>query len=352
VKSDLVKILVVDDSVIYRSQIKQALAEIEGVTIGGAASNGKIAIEKLSVEKFDLVTLDLEMPEMGGLEVLAEIRNLKIDVKVIVFSSFTKKGAQATVKALNAGACDFVTKIDSTESKKSPSVQIRELFEPKIKALFDSRFNPIEKVIPEPKPRISSISFELLRPKIIVIASSTGGPNTLEKIFKKIDQACECPIVIAQHMPPIFTETFAERLSKVSGLCVSEAKDGDILKNGHVYIAPGDFHVKLKKEADESVKVILDQSEKIHFVRPAADHLFQTAASIYKEKCLGIVLTGMGMDGASGCQHIRNSKGAVFIQEEESCVVYGMPRAAKEMGAFDKEVSLDEVSLFINERPL
>lgn len=342
-----IKVLIVDDSLIYRSLVKSSLDHLASIEVVGVASNGRIAIDKLKVMNVDLVILDLEMPEMDGLSTLKEIKRLGIKVKVILFSSLTMHGAAITLEGLNLGASDFITKPNADSQEGSPQERIRGLLLPKIKAMFEVEDN-LEKVVPSPveelvvSKSISSSLWELYRPKIITIASSTGGPSVLETIFQEIKGNLRCPIIIVQHMPPIFTATLAERIQKITGITASEAKDGEELRN-QIYVAPGDYHLRLK---GSRMKVIMElgQDEQINFVRPAVDPLFATASSIFKEGCLGIVLTGMGQDGCSGSAVIKNNEGVIIIQDEKSCVVFGMPGAVKNQGSFDFIKTPDEIA--------
>ena len=189
----------------------------------------------------------------------------------------------------------------------------------------------------------------MISPEIVVIGSSTGGPRALETIFQDFKTIPKCPIVVVQHMPPLFTKSLAERLEKVSSIPAKESLHGEVLQKGVIYIAPGDFHLTLQK-SHGGVTAALDQKEKIHSVRPAVDKLFASASSLYKEKCLGIVLTGMGFDGAAGAQKIKANHGAVVTQDQESCIVYGMPRAVVECGAYDRSLDLQGITGLLKEK--
>jgi two-component system chemotaxis response regulator CheB len=341
-------ILIADDSVVYRSQIREALIEYPWADIIGVASNGKIAIERMQQGQVDLLILDLEMPIMDGLETLSEMKRLNIRCKVIVFSSASKRGSVTTFEALNSGATEFVTKPGadggSSESdlKMGPAARVRALLAPKILALFpeiDPRSNPVAGS--SSQARFSSTIWDLFQPQVIVIGSSTGGPTVLETIFSETTLPLRCPILITQHMPPIFTATLAERIQRISGIPTFEATDGQLLENA-VYIAPGNFHMRIAKDA-HGYRVVLDQGPLQNSVRPAVDPLFSSAAQHFKSKCLGIVLTGMGADGKVGAEAIKAEGGTVLIQEEKSCVVFGMPGAVKASGAYDREMSPQQI---------
>jgi len=343
------KVLIADDSVVYRSQIRAALQSLPNVEVVAAASNGRLALERLVQTPVDLLVLDLEMPEMDGLETLKEMAKHKIKCKVLMFSSLSKRGAEITMEALALGASDFITKpAAGNEAGSQPAEKIRELLEPKIKMLFPECS---EQYVPRPSVEKSfpKIIWELFKPKIVVIGSSTGGPTVLEKIFSELSTPFNCPIVITQHMPPIFTTTLAERLSKLSGIPGGEAQHGEALRNNRFYIAPGNYHLSL--EGDSALtRLMLDQGPHVHSVRPAVDPLFSSAASIFKNRCLGIVLTGMGFDGKSGAESIKDHGGAVIIQEEKSCVVFGMPGAVYHAGAYDLTATPDEIIKILNDK--
>lgn len=331
-----IRILIADDSVIYRSQIRVALQGFAYAEVVGAASNGRFAIERLLLNPVDLLILDLEMPEVDGIQTLREISRRGLKCKVLVFSSASKHGAEITLEALRLGASDFITKPDGTSSQERPSDKIGQLLGPKIQALFPEvvECTPVtlSPVVGTYYPRII---WDLLRPKIVVIGSSTGGPTVLEKIFSELSTPINCPIIIAQHMPPIFTATLAERISRMSGIPAKEAAHGEVLVKNCIYIAPGDYHVRLSGTPDHTI-ISLDNGPKINSVRPAVDPLFSSAATIFRNQCLGFVLTGMGADGKIGSEVIKQNGGTVVIQEEKSCVVFGMPGAVFSSGAFDR----------------
>lgn len=350
-----IKILIVDDSVVYRSQIRAAIQDLPDVEVLPAAANGKIAIERMKQSAADLVILDMEMPELDGLGTLKEMARLGFTSKVLVFSSASKRGSEITMEALKAGASDFITKPDgSQKTEKRPDEVIKDVLAPKIMALFENRKmtkatqTPIVSGPKSEHKEFSSLLWGLFAPEVLVIGSSTGGPTVLEKIFSEISGDLLCPIIIAQHMPPIFTATLAERISRISGIPAKEAEDGETLKK-QIYIAPGDYHLRLSGTKG-NVVLKLDQGPQINSVRPAVDPLFETAAAIYKNKCLGIVLTGMGMDGKVGAEAIKRDGGAVIIQEEKSCVVFGMPGAVYQSGAFDRIHTPDEIVAVLKEK--
>lgn len=331
------KVLIVDDSTVFRSQIRAALDGQADIEVVGFASNGKLACDFMQVKQVDLVTLDLEMPVMNGIETLKEMKRLGVKTRAIVFSSQTQRGAEATLNALQAGAVDFLPKpqLDAAGGK-SPADVIRASLVPKILQFM----RPAVAISAVKAPATLNapagrFNWRAFSPEAVVIASSTGGPTALEELFGACPgSAPRCPVFIAQHMPPMFTTMLAERLSRIGNVKVVEAQDGMKAEAGCVYVAPGDYHMTVEKRGSD-VFVKLDQSALRNSVRPAADFLFESAAKVFKNGLLGVVLTGMGSDGKDGAIAIKNQNGGVIIQDRESSVVFGMPGAVHDAGAFD-----------------
>lgn len=349
-----IKVVIADDSVVYRSQIRAALGNIANVKVVAVASNGRLAIERLLQENIDLLILDIEMPEMNGVETLKQMKAKNIQCKVLVFSSVTKRGSEATLEALSLGASDFVTKPDaqSLTVGGDPTIRIQELLEPKINALFSFTSKQASVISEAPiadKKSYPSISWDLVKPKVLLIGSSTGGPTALDTIFSQLKGPFNCPILIAQHMPPIFTASLAERLQKISGAPAKEASNGEVLLSGTIYVAPGNYHMRVKKTASNTI-LTLDQGPQVNSVRPAVDLLFESAAPIYKESALAVILTGMGHDGLSGVIAVKENRGAVLIQNKESSVVFGMPGAVFDAGAYDKIADLSQIANLLAEK--
>lgn len=327
-----IRLLIVDDSVLFRSQIQLALQDCPDIDIVGTASNGKIALEKMNNLHVDLCTLDIEMPELDGIETLKEMKARGIRTKAIMFSSQSKAGADRTLEAMKLGALDFVPKPLPDHSKQSPAEKIREALLPKIKSIYglgEAVSHSEVNLKNAPSPFIWST----FNPEILVIASSTGGPNALVEFFTNLKDAVSFPIVVAQHMPPIFTASLAERLGAHSGKISTEAQDGEVLKPNRIYVVPGNFHMQVKGNRAETV-VRLDQGPQRNYVRPCADFLFESASEVFGKNTLGIVFTGMGRDGGDGAAAIKRRGGGVMIQSEESCVVFGMPGAVYTEGNF------------------
>ncbi len=335
--------MIIDDSAVFRQQIHLALKDCHQIEIVGSVSNGKIALERMAMEHIDVCSLDIEMPVMDGIETLKHMREKGVKTKAIMFSTLSKAGAEKTLEALSQGAADFVPKPTHDDSNLSPAEKIKEMLLPKILTLGKSHSEH-----GEPKPVVqhlrSKIVWETFRPDVMVIASSTGGPNALIDFFAGLTDYLPFPVLIAQHMPPLFTASLAERIGKTCGKISKEAVEGEVLKPNHVYVAPGNFHMKLTGDK-HTPTVMLDQSAHRNYIRPCADYLFETAASIFGRNTLGIVLTGMGRDGADGARAIKTVNGAVLIQNEQSCVVFGMPGAVFEAGDYDFQGTPQEIAV-------
>jgi two-component system chemotaxis response regulator CheB len=343
-----VKILVVDDSVVFRTQISASLKDLKGAEVIGTAANGKIALGKLETTKIDLVTLDMEMPEMNGLETIKAIKAKGYKVKIIVFSSQTTAGAQSALEALKLGADDVVAKPSGeVTSFELAQEMIKNSLLPRVQQFLSFPSSVGIKIPPVSLPK-STNTLKLLQPKAMVIASSTGGPNALETLFAQLQGPYRIPIFLVQHMPPIFTKILADRLSTISGCEIREAIDGEVVVANRVYVAPGDFHMVLVHENDK-IKISLNKQAQRNSVRPCADFLFESASEIYKDRLLGVVLTGMGEDGADGARAIKKRDGGVVIQNQESCVVYGMPGAVFSNGDFDDIKDISEIGLFLTD---
>ena len=334
------KILVVDDSIVFRSAITQALQKVPELNVFKSVVNGKLALDILRLHPdVDLITLDMEMPVMDGLETIKEIRKTNKDITIIVFSSLTVKGAEKTIEALNAGADDFLAKPEGMESIEGELVQ-------KVLAFKDrkiKRSSIVEKKLTAPLP--STNNDMPIKPKLILIGSSTGGPEALTTVFKSITEKVTIPMLLVQHMPPMFTEKLATALSKLSPVEVREAKSGDTLQPGVCLIAPGDFHMTLSKDGIIS----LNQGEKICFVRPSVNVLLDSVAENFNKQVLNIVMTGMGDDGAVGTKKVQEKGAYTYIQDKESCIVWGMPGAVfKAIGDQARIIPLTQIGTLIN----
>jgi two-component system chemotaxis response regulator CheB len=318
-----IRILVVDDSIVIRRLLSDTLSGDRALHVVGTASDGRIALAKIPLLKPDLITLDLEMPVMNGLETLAAVRKLYPNLPVIMFSMLTEIGAAAALDALSLGASDYATKPSNTGSPAVAIDHIRAELIPKIKALrgvanlgmaAPVRLRPALKVPRRSNPRI----------EIVAIGTSTGGPNALAEVLPQIPSDFPVPIVVVQHMPPIFTRLLAERLASRSAISVHEGRAGAIVSPGDAWIAPGNFHMKVIR-AGEVWRLNLNQAPPENSCRPAVDVLFRSVALAYGAGVLAVVMTGMGSDGVLGAHAIREAGGEVIIQDEPSSVVWGMP---------------------------
>lgn len=344
------KVLVVDDSVVFRTAIKTALQESEDVTEVKPASNGKIAVDFLKQGHFDAMTLDLEMPVMDGVDTIKAVREFNKDIPIIIFSAQNINSANKTLKALEMGANDFVQKIEGSDLTENLKMIQSELI-PKFKAFIDKikRNQEVKRTASSAVVKPMFDTAETTKPNLICIGSSTGGPDTLKQIFEALKPGITTPMLLVQHMPPIFTTQFAKALDTISSVSVSEAKDGDILKPGHCYLAPGDYHMTLENE-DGTYTIRLNQNDKVCFVRPAVDVTFDSVAANFQGKVASFILTGMGSDGANGCQTLKAvEKGPVFIQEEQSCVVFGMPKAVYDLGIYDDMADIQGIARILND---
>ncbi len=345
------KILVVDDSVVFRTQITTALSSVSGLEIAGTASNGRIAIQRLAQIPVDLITLDMEMPEMDGMETLKAVRATNRKVKIIVFSSQTLRGAEKALEALREGADDVIAKPSGDSLNFESALEaVKTVLLPKVMQFNDQRLVsfrdnvvlrptadsiPVSRAISQSPSHYHRRPIQSQFPKVLVIASSTGGPTALETIFSKLRGPFKIPILIAQHMPPVFTQILAKRLGENTGVPAKEAVHNEPILSNNIYVAPGDFHLRIDI-VNGHIVTKLSKDEQRNSVRPAADYLFETAAKVYGKNCLGLVLTGMGEDGCDGAIAIKESQGGVLIQNRESCTVFGMPGAVLESGAYDE----------------
>ena len=309
-----IRVLVVDDSAFMRKIISDMLNDIDGVQVVATARDGKTAIEIISRESLDIITLDVEMPGMDGLETLKRIKESS-NVPVMMLSSNNKP--ETTIEALELGALDFIEKpVDI----RTNITEIKRELEEKIKSLVGHKVETTQ-----------------------VNANPNKGQKTLVHLVSRLPESINIPVFIVQHMPKGFTTSLAERMDKESLVRVVEAKDNMPIVPGTVYLAPGDYHMVLTKG-----RIKLDEGDKLHGVRPAVDHLFNSATEIYGENLLGVILTGMGKDGADGMVKIKEKGGYNIVQNKETCTVYGMPGSAVAKGVVDQILSLEDISQAIN----
>ena len=336
------RVLIVDDAVVVRKALSDAIARDPALEVAGTASNGRFALAKFPALKPDIVLLDIEMPEMDGLETVRQLRKINARVPIIMFSTLTEHGASATLDALALGATDYVTKPSNRNMAETLEAVSRELI-PRIHALCH-----FPEAHPAIAPKLPAIPARTWKPhlpapvQLVAIGVSTGGPDALARLLPSLPANLSVPVLIAQHMPPIFTSLLAARLSAKSALPVQECVSGEPLTPGCVVIAPGDFHMVLQRE-DGVVLLKTHQGPKENFCRPSVDVLFQSVASIFGARALAVVLTGMGQDGFKGCETLRAAGARVYVQDEASSVVWGMPGFVARGGLADKILPLDQI---------
>ena len=347
-----IRVLVVDDSAVMRKVITGILAEDPAIEVADTAVDGRLALSKLASLQPDVVTLDVEMPVMNGLETLAEIRKISPSLPVIMFSTLTERGAAVTVEALTLGASDYCAKPTQTSNPAAARESIRGELLPKIKALCAPR-----PALAPPAPRAAA-ELPLVprraagRPvQIVAIGISTGGPSALSRVLPRFPQSLPVPIVIVQHMPAVFTGLLAGRLSANSEMFVAEGKDGTVLRAGQAWIAPGDLHMTVAREGN-TCRLHMNTGPKENFCRPSVDVLFRSVAEVYGPNALAVVMTGMGSDGLFGSKRIREAGGEVIVQDESSSVVWGMPGMVHAAGQADGVYSLDSLADEITRRVL
>lgn len=340
----MVKVLIVDDSAFMRNTLSSMISSDPDIEVIGIARDGVEAIEKVASLKPDIVTLDVEMPRMNGLEALKEIMD-KYPVPVLMVSSLTNEGALVTLEALDLGAVDFIPKNLSDLSINI--VKIRDTLINKIKIFSKIRL-PRRRAALSPKPISMPEKTQQYtssrRVAIVAIGSSTGGPKALQTIISCIPKNYPVPIVIAQHMPAAFTGPFAERLNQLSDIHVKEAENGETITRGVIYIAPGGGHMGLvrKKITETSISILGDNGKYIY--KPSVDFLMQSTVESFSGNVLGVILTGLGNDGEEGMRQIKNKGGRTIAESEETCIVYGMPRSVINAGIADKIVPLNEIA--------
>ncbi|WP_197276361.1 chemotaxis response regulator protein-glutamate methylesterase [Bacillus sp. JCM 19034] len=343
--STSIRVLVVDDSAFMRKVISDIINEDPRMEVVGVGRHGEDAIKKVEALDPDVITLDVEMPIMSGLEALKIIMNMK-PRPVVMISSKTKIGAETTLQAIEAGAVDFITKPSGAISLDINKVanEIREKVFHSVKAnltaLKQHEQKPVHitKQLPASKTNVQ---------KVIAIGTSTGGPKALKAVITQLPASLPAPIIIVQHMPAGFTKSLAERLDRLSELTVKEAKSGDILQDGHVYIAPGGYHLELKVKSRElTIETTLEAPRKGH--RPSVDTMFESLASISQIEVIAVVMTGMGTDGTLGLKELKKGPNCYSIAEaEESCVVFGMPKSVIQHELADEVVRLENISQYL-----
>ncbi|MBN2531995.1 MAG: chemotaxis response regulator protein-glutamate methylesterase [Spirochaetales bacterium] len=344
--------LVVDDSALMRNLISKMLESDSMITVVATAMNGEFAIEKTKKFSPDVIILDLEMPIMNGIEFLKRKRAEGIKTPVIILSSVAKKGAKITMEALSLGASDFILKPSGSardiQKVCNELVQLVKVYGSQVKFQEDIPVSEeaVEKLHEEPLAAIEKQKRKSI--EIIAIGISTGGPNALRQILPYLNKNLPIPILIVQHMPAGFTEEFAKSLNRICPLEVKEAADGDILRKGRIFIAPGDMHLEVEQKSLANV-IRLNQSDPVNGHRPSVDVLFASVSVVYNNNCMAIIMTGMGKDGVNEIGRIFKSGGITIAQEETTCIVPGMPKAAIRKGYIRHIVPLNHIADLINQ---
>ncbi len=375
----MIKVLIVDDSIIFRRVIQDVLKRQSRIKVIGTAENGEEAVKLIRTLRPDVVVLDVEMPKMDGLATLDELKRLKLTPGVIMFSSLTAEGARTTLDALSKGAFDFVQKPTGTRAVSESQKKIEGELVPKIIACAETNVKrpallkqPIPSIKrlaasvrkkketgPSKKPtssrtcpsekakgimdRFGGLKKLLYRPEAVAIGVSTGGPNALNEVIPRFPASFRLPIFLVQHMPPVFTKQLADRLNSKSKVTVKEAENGEAVKAGVVYIAPGDYHMRVVRNNNQYI-IRLNQDPPVNSCRPAVDPLFESLAETYRGKVAAVIMTGMGQDGTNGCKSLKAKGAYIIAQDEETSVVYGMPRFVAEAGLADKICPLETIA--------
>ena len=385
-----ISVAICDDSALMRNLISRVIDETEGLTVAGKAMNGQFLVDKLSLFKPDVIVLDIEMPVMTGVEFLRWRKQNKVDIPVVILSSIAEKGAAVTIECLELGAADFITKPNGSISADISSVsdrlieliasyggsyarrhgkQVRSsdffanlgsdrLVERKLASkmgadkarefLASTAAKPAAASPLAPTAAKGPAVIEALRKpgkiEVIAIGISTGGPNALRDVFKMIDPHLKQPVLVVQHMPAGFTKEFANSLNKICALEVQEAEDNIPIEGGHIYIAPGNFHIYVEQTPLGKKMLRLSQEPQRNGHRPSADVLFESVAKIYQNRALGVIMTGMGKDGAVELAEMRKQGAWTLGQDEATAIVYGMPKVAYELGGVQKQVPLEKMA--------
>ncbi|MFH1440667.1 MAG: chemotaxis response regulator protein-glutamate methylesterase [Candidatus Omnitrophota bacterium] len=340
IQSAKIRVLVVDDSALMRKKISDMINSDDGCEVIAIARNGEEAINSIFALKPDVVTLDIDLPKMDGITALKYIMS-EWPVPVVIVTGLTKYSGQETIKCLEYGAVDLVIKPSGVISLDIESVK-NELLS-KIKAASKVNLKILHPILIE-KPPVQKKTACLLTNKIIVIASSTGGPRALAEILPELKADLPAGVIVVQHMPEGFTNTMAERLNWESDILVKEAQDDELINQGKVLIAPGGFHLTIESMEGAGEAIKLQKGPKEHGVCPSADIMMKSAAALYQKNCLGVILTGMGSDGVDGLREIKKFGGSTIAEDEMTSIIYGMPKAAFDAGVADKVLPLSEIA--------
>jgi two-component system, chemotaxis family, protein-glutamate methylesterase/glutaminase len=350
-----IRVLVVDDTAVFRRIVSSALGGVAGVEVVGTAVNGRMALAQMSALKPDAVTLDIEMPEMNGLAVLAKMRTAGLTPGVIMLSSLTVRGGQMTLKALELGAFDFVTKpeggnadgnIAELRARLVPILraferrrEIRNLLnggEPRAALSAPARVSPPAAAAPRLNPPVAA--------QMVLIGISTGGPAALAKLVPALPANLGVPVFIVQHMPALFTQPLAASLSAKSAIRVKEAQGGETAEPNCAYVAPGGAQMRLASSPSGGITIRITDDPPENHCKPSVDYLFRSAALLFPGRAVAAILTGMGNDGTAGMRMLKRGNCCTFAQDEATCVVFGMPKEAIEAGVVDRVLPLDRMA--------
>ncbi len=353
------RVLIVDDSLVIRGFIGRALNSDPGFKVVATASNGQIAVELLKKTPVDVVILDIEMPVMDGLTAIPLLKAIDPAVQIMMASTLTQKNAEISLKALSLGATDYLPK-PSAREMAAPTAFQRELRE-KVQVLGEIAWSKNIRATPKRIPAILKTAppvfvesgkktnlrpMPTIKPEVIAIGSSTGGPQALFEVIRAIGSGLVQPIVVTQHMPPFFTTILADHINKQAGVPCAEAKEGEVLCSGRCYIAPGDFHMQLVRKP-EGITFHLVKDPPENFCRPSVDPMLRSLVDVYGKRVLAVILTGMGIDGTKGCEAVVNGGGAVFAQDEATSVVWGMPGSVAMAGLCSAIAPVNEIGFLV-----
>jgi len=343
------RVLIVDDTAVFRRIVADALADAPGIEVAGTASNGRLALSRMAALQPDIVTLDIEMPEMNGIETLDAMKSAGITAGVIMVSSLTMRGGEMTVRALERGAFDFITKPEGGTPAEN-NRQLRAQLLPMIQAFVQSR--EIKSILdgvrrPKPPAPAAVAQARALRhsgPPLVLIGVSTGGPAALLTLVPSLPADLGAPVFIVQHMPAMFTQSLAASLARKSSVCIREAQDAEVARPGCVYIAPGGRHMKLHPASKGEIAVSITDDPPENRCRPSVDYLFRSVALNFPGRAVAAILTGMGNDGTEGLRMLKRGGCVSIAQDEATCVVYGMPKEAMNAGVVDIVAPIDQIA--------
>lgn len=338
--SKIVRVLVVDDSAVVRGLLTKTLQQDQSIEVAGTAMHGEAALSWMKKNQVDVVVLDVEMPVMDGLETLKNIQRDYPKVKVIMASGLTSSGAKITMQALSLGAAECIAKPTAKSASEAMATVAKELI-PLVKGLGGLSPEPIpgakaapsiarparKPLVTNPFNKTRKTAVPIVPPKLLIIGSSTGGPNALNKVLCDLGPDFSTPILIVQHMPPMFTEILAKHLQQDTGRTTNEAKHGEFVEPGTTYVAPGGFHMKVRELSGAQMQLELNEQPEEHYCRPSVNPMFRSASHVAGKRILAVMLTGMGSDGLEGTREVVEAGGYVLAQDEQSSVVWGMPGA-------------------------